>query len=98
MDFSSPVTSALLENITGTAAANVAKEVRCEVCRISVSSYVSNILLFVYVSSLIDIEFFLALCRLFCLITALAGKIVIELNWVLRMKRASISECTLYST
>lgn len=41
MDFSSPVTAALVNNINGVAQPNVPKEVKCEVCNILVSSYVS---------------------------------------------------------
>lgn len=33
MDFSSPVTTALLENIHGKAPVNINKEVRCEICK-----------------------------------------------------------------
>lgn len=46
MDFSSPVTTALVNNISGVVQPNVPKEVKCEVCNILVSSFVS--FLFVY--------------------------------------------------
>lgn len=43
MDFASPVTAAVLNNISGVPPPNVIKEVKCEVCNILVSSYVSTI-------------------------------------------------------
>lgn len=33
MNFSSPVTAAIINNITGGTVANVPKDVRCEICK-----------------------------------------------------------------
>ena len=41
MNFESPVTAAVINNINGVGNESVVKEVRCEVCNILVSSYVS---------------------------------------------------------
>ncbi|CAG9809273.1 unnamed protein product [Chironomus riparius] len=40
MNFSSPITAAILNNINGGTISNVPKEVRCEVCNILLSSYI----------------------------------------------------------
>lgn len=42
MDYSSPVTTALINNaIGGNTQASLVKEVKCEICNLMVSSYVS---------------------------------------------------------
>lgn len=41
MNFLSPVTTALVNSINGVAPPNVPKEVKCDVCNILLSSYVS---------------------------------------------------------
>lgn len=43
MDFSSPVTTAVMKNMSGVAPQNVPKEVKCEVCNLLVSSFVCEI-------------------------------------------------------
>lgn len=56
MDCKSPVTTALISNTIG-ASSGLVKEVKCEICNLMVSSYVSVLFTFLLVEEMFDCWF-----------------------------------------